>query len=138
MVFMVTIVYVCSIYLLFKNSKNRCRTLIIMFTILMAYMGVLKYIIQWRSWWYNSCLCFCVGLAYPLYERKIDEFMNKRWKIVALFFIWQILFVLTRTKFAGNQTPIKLLLDNILCSLFCAGSIDFCSQYKIENRITEF
>lgn len=125
-------------YLLFKNSKNKRRTLMIMFAIFMVYMGVFKYIIQWGSWWYNSCLCFCVGLAYPFYERTIDEFMNKRCKTVALFFVWQILFVLTRTKLAGNQTPIKLLLDNIVCILFCVFVAALCSQYKIGNRITEF
>lgn len=126
-------------YLLFKNSsKNRRRTLMITFAIFIVYMGLFKYIIQWGSWWYNSCLCFCVGLAYPLYEGKIAEFMNKRWKIVALFFIWQILFVLTRTKLAGNQTPIKLLLDNIVCILFCVFVVALCSRYKIGNRITEF
>lgn len=78
------------------------------------------------SWWYDTILCFCVGIFYSLWREHIETILQK--------YYWLILSILTialvclRAYFVG-------LAYNGYCIIFCFFVVMLTMKFRINNSV---
>lgn len=68
-------------------------------------------------WWYNSVICFFIGILYCNFKKKIDEFLKNKYFIVitASLFVFALCYYYVCINF--NNNTFLTLFAEILCSL---------------------
>lgn len=87
-----------------KHNKN------LIFSAVVLCFVILLYLMKFEVYWYNSCLCFCIGILFAKYK---DNYLN-------LSIIKKIAIIL----FVGIGTGIALMYDGGPSSIFvCMGIV---------------
>lgn len=76
-IFVILILYLFTYisFLIFKNNQKLGAIGVLVLTL--GYIFVLKYFDLKESWWYDTSLCYSLGMFYSQYKTKIERFINK-------------------------------------------------------------
>lgn len=111
-----------SLYALFyisffyKNEEKYIFPKLIIFNILTFFLILLLAIYK-KHYWYNTLLCFNLGMFFSHFRKKIDTFLNKNSKTFYISFIIIIILFLVSFFKIETQSPlfiIKALLFSIM------------------------
>lgn len=79
-------------YLVFKFIKNEKANLIVLFIFIIAYMLVIANFKE--SWWYDTIICYPLGMLFSVYKDKFEKIINSNLKYyITLFISIVLLFV---------------------------------------------
>lgn len=84
-----------------------------------------------QSWWYDTLLCYPLGMWYAYYKEKIDGLLKKKFNMI--FIVISILFV-TLFKLRNNNFIIYEIMSCVFCILYTFATY----KYKISNSVLNF
>ncbi len=125
-------------YVAFKSSQKDKVRIAVLLSLAIGYILFFKYALRWGTWWYNSCVCFVLGVIFSEYESAIVNRLKKKVWIIGAFVLGGTTYLLTVTKLAGNQTLIKVATDQLSCAFFCIILVLICMHYNVKNKVTIF
>ena len=111
----------CCFYIAFKFFKVRTGIIFIIFSTIVYIMLCKNF--NKGSWWYNTSICFSIGIIFAMYKERIYEIYKKRYliKLVIIGALFGICMVLLHKKHWEVQyvTPIIfiILTTLLLCKL---------------------
>ena len=128
-IFVIMLAYLAT-YVSFKllniSHKNYALPCIITNILLLVLMVVLSYLKE--KWWYDTILCFGIGLLYSNYKCQIEEVVKKKFNI---FFVILLLMLVT---FSIIPIWAKGLIYNMFSIIFCLIIVMITMKFKINNR----
>lgn len=99
----------------------------IMTVIGMYFLSVFK-----EGYWYNTMMCFPLGMWFSYYKKKIDQWMQSRKIYLYTFFICLLLFVV------AYRTRGSLFMYVVWTLTFSVGIVLFTMKIEMKNRILEW
>lgn len=129
-VFVIIVLYIITnvIAKIFKNKldKKSLITITVCSIILIIILKILK-----ESWWYNTILCYPLGLWYGFYKDKIDDLIKRKYLYVffPLFAVFIALFYFRNYSF---------IVYEIVSCVFCILVVCFTYKVKLANKILGF
>ena len=87
-------------------------------------------------WWYNSAICFSLGMWYCRYKDKIDSLLNKRYVLSLLlsFIVLAVSYIMAVPHFNDSLTYV-LIAEIFACIGFCTLLIALSYRVKIGNKL---
>ena len=130
-IFAILVMYL-STYLVAKLNKNKInkKSIIIITMFSIIYIILMRLLKTGESWWYDTILCYPLGLLYGMYKEKIDNALRNRYIFVLMGTI--ILFTLLYI-FRSN-----LVVYELLAIVFCLLVVFITYKFKISNKILKF
>lgn len=133
-----------AFYLCFRLFGKKHGTFAIsIFTLLYISLMYIMYTyfnyLPFGFWWYNSAICFPLGIWYCALKEKIDIKIQNHYlvslSIIVLLFIATFVY-----SFENHGTDtFMLLIDQILCSaLFCLLLLILSMKFQISNPVLNF
>ncbi len=129
-------------YLATKLSKgNRKIHMLITWLGLLAYI-ILCMLLNYGSWWYNSCFAFGLGVVWAVYHEQIMEFFKRRFvaKFSLSFVLFLIIFsvpvVIDVCKLDYNKLALVILICQVIASLLFSAIVALAgTKVQFKNRI---
>ena len=91
---------------------------------------VVMYFAKDGSWWYDTILCYFVGILFSCYKEEINRFLNNKYLTSCLICLaLTVAFFLLRS---------HLIAYELLSIIFCIDILLFCACVKIENKVLFF
>lgn len=130
----VILLFYCIFYCSIKLSKGN-KTVIIISNIVGVIIFILFCImVKWGIYWYNSVLCFPLGIFWSAKKEKIDGFLQKKYwlKLVVIAFSYNL------SEKCLNNFNYNVVCYNITVMLFCALIFCFLMKNTFNNRLLRF
>lgn len=134
-IFYIIFYYSCKLWK--KNSSN----IIISVFIGLSIYSIACYILNYHSYWFNSCFTFCLGVIWAVYQKQIIKSVNNHYPIIfcacsALFLLFFLPLVLINDRFSGGI--IKLICEELSAILFCISVILLGEKVQFRNKMLGF
>lgn len=117
---------------IFKGNDKRAITLNLILTVIFSI--VLSKLLPYQTWWYNTLLCYPLGLIYSFNKDKINSFLfnNKNYAIILplLFIVFIIFYHYLRDS--------HWILYDIISILFSLIVILLTMKIKINNKFLKW
>ncbi len=125
--FAILIMYICT-YISFRLF-NKQKALLSCIAFSVAYILIVGYFKD-GTWWYNTVICFPVGIIISFYKDQINEFLQNR--------TLPVLIVCLLVTFTGFHFRSHFISYEIMSIFFVFVIILLCTHLKIENRLFLF
>ena len=120
------IVYLCFGMFIGKQNSYSMRAIACFF---LLGISVLALSCVKPSWWYDTMLCFGVGILYSVWRERVENVLQRYyWFIVPILFI--LLICIGKIPFS-----VKGLVYNTYCIVFCLLIVILTMKIKINNPI---
>ncbi len=130
-IFSILILYLIT-YIAFKIFKNNNRNAIILCSIItLTTMFLLSFFKE--PYWYNTMLCYPLGMFYSYYKDKIFEFLKNNKLYYPLFIFLIIIFFLVR-----KISTIHFMCYGILTIIFVLIVVLLTFKVKIYNKMLKW
>ena len=139
----ITILYI-AFYFSFKlfGNKNGVKVICLSTVSYITIMYILYKFFNCHSlgfWWYNSAICFAIGILYCNFKEKTDTFLKKHYIPLLLVSVIVIIPTYYHTSLHFNDGLISVLLAEILCSVaFSILVLLMSMKFKIANPVLNF
>ena len=120
------ITYIClKVDVSTENQYSYSRRIVISFSLLTVSVLVLSYLKP--SWWYDTMLCFGMGMFYSVWRERIEVILKRYyWPILSALFLLLICI--------GNiPYSVKGFVYNVYCIVFCLLVLMLTMKFKINN-----
>ena len=138
-VFTLLIMYL-GFYLAYRFIKYKGLALLSLTIFQVIYIILFRYVFHLGLWWVNSCFAFLLGILLADFKKEISNIFQKRYWIwllaVALAFVFTTL--IAKVPLAGNQSPLKILVDQLSVCCFCMLIYIYGMKFKMGNKATKF
>lgn len=134
-IFIILILYLFT-YLAFMISRKNDKPAIAMVAVLTAAMVLILMQSQRRYWW-DTAMCYPLGMVYYLIREKAEAFMNKK-KInyyISLFVSVVCTVVFLGLYYFAGRNPFAMILKNMVFAVFI---LLVTMKVKISNPILNF
>lgn len=129
-IFVIMLCYLIT-YICFKvnvstgNQYSYSKRIVISFSLLTVSVLVLSYLKP--SWWYDTMLCFGMGMFYSVWRERIEVILKRYyWPILSALFLLLICI--------GNiPYSVKGFVYNVYCIVFCLLVLMLTMKFKINN-----
>lgn len=136
----ITILYI-AFYFSFKVFGNKhgvksisLSTLAYIVVMYILYKFFNRYLLGF--WWYNSAICFAIGILYCNFKNKADSLLKKHYIPFLLFTVALIVPTYCYTSLHFNDGTTSVLLAEILCSMAFSGLVLLLSiKFQIGNPV---
>lgn len=121
---------------LFKNHYN--------YMIIAVLAGSVLYCIicnkmGFGTWWYNTCICFLLGMIWAIYEKQISAWLDKRWLISFLISLGgAVLFYQLARKYSHIGLQYHLTTHYLSSIFFCFTVIIAGKKLQFENKLLKY
>ena len=121
------IAYLCFRLPIVKKKEALVTRAILCFFVLGFSVLVLSFLKP--SWWYNTILCFGIGILYSVLRERIEPIMKR--------FYWLILSLLLIVFIALGETHycIRGFVHNAYCVVFCLLVVMLTMKIKVNNAV---
>lgn len=122
------IAYVCFRVQVKRNTGHTYDVKAIMCMILLGFsVVVLSYVKP--SWWYDTMLCFGVGMLYSVWRERIEVILKR--------YYWLILPMVLALLYLLDKSPYYLrgLVYNAYCIVFCLLVVMLTMKIKVNNAV---
>lgn len=130
--------YIATYFSALMTKKTICiQTIAITYLLSVAYIIIMCQLKPGQTWWYDTILCFPVGMLVAHFSDKLSKFFKKR-RVLSLLLssaLFAILFILTRK--LTNPTLYPYLYNLLSCSL-CFMLARLLFSFSIGNKILQF
>lgn len=129
-IFAILMMYLIT-YISFKlySDNDYLKNLLIHLFLTLVYMIGIKYILNKELWWYDTVLCYNVGMFYSFYSDKINRLLSKE-KIY--FTILSCLFILT---IFLKQNSNNVLNHFLLMISFALLIVIITKKISLDNKV---
>lgn len=118
-------------YISFLLIGNKCNwRLGAYLSLLLTMGGILCMYFLKQSWWYDTVLCYSVGMLYSLWREKIEKAVNKNQFIWLLCFVLSVAITIILTLYPLNI--VGSILRNIM---FAVSVVIMTMRIQFHNRI---
>ena len=109
-----------------KNKKAAFLSQIALTLLLMIFLNVFK---QGQTYWYNTMLCYPLGMIFSLYKEQITNYMKNNKKYIPIVLISAISFILFKKSIKYNYIFYYLMTISFTLSIvFATMKIQFKSK----------
>ena len=126
-IFIIMLCYL-MVFLCFRseNKDGSQHSYMMRAVICFCLLGVLVFALSRvkPSWWYDTMLCFGIGIFYSLWLEQIEIVLQKYYWLI--LFILTIMVVCLRSSFVG-------VAYNVYCIIFCILVVMLTMKFKINN-----
>ena len=112
-------------FLIFKNNHFKALLSIVFFSL--VYVFIFK--ILRNSYWYNTFLCFVIGMFYSLYKNDLEKVLKEKGVYIVVLFIFINLFLVY---FALKK---YFLIDLLLMIVFSLLIVLLSMKIKVGNKV---
>lgn len=124
-IFVIMLCYLMA-YLCFLTAKDGAYTMRAIICFFLLCISVLFLSRVKPSWWYDTMLCFGVGIFYSLWREHIEIILQK--------YYWLILFILTIVVVC-LRSSLGGLTYNGYCIIFCILVVMLTMKFRINNSV---
>lgn len=140
------VVAIVVFYLIFHfaikaGGKNKYAVMAIIALGEIAY-SICCYALGYGSWYYNSCLCFFLGIVWCMYQDQLENFFRNGygWKLAGTFLLFCIFFFIqyfTRKNYSGDILSALLILAGLelSCTFFSIFVVLLGHKVQFGNRL---
>ena len=129
--FTILVMYVgtYALYQLFSDVKKANN---VMLAFVLIYMFGMSYAKQ--SWWYNTALCYWLGLVYPDVKKLMEDIATKKWSYWGILITLSLFMIILHSVGIANAF-LNGVLYNIKSIAFMLLILLFSMRFAIGNRV---
>lgn len=115
-------------------SKTKTLSLAIFVTFFSLILYVALYALGKQSWWYNTLLCFPLGMWYSILKNRIDDLLQKN-KVYNYMFLFGFALLFCCVYILQRKFDVLSIVYSILSCLFCLLVTIITTKIKFDNFI---
>lgn len=130
-----------NFYVAYKLFKGKTSLLVVLIGTAL-YIALCK-IFGKGTWWYNTAICFTIGILFSIHKEKIEKFYkSKYWiKLIMVFFMFSISMILYTKKVTQLQYIIPIILIALITMILMkielkSISMNFINRISFEMYLT--
>lgn len=120
-------------YIAFSVFRNTKSAIYAMTLLVLAYIGVVSKYKGDAHWWYDTALCYVLGMIYAKFQYKIESVIDENFKTWIFSFIIMIVLYLASYLHKDNG-----LIYEFMIFAFTFGVAIFTMHIEINNKILEW
>ena len=137
----IVIFYLVSYLAIKAGGKNKYAVMAIVVLGELVY-SICCFALGSGSWYFNSCLCFFLGIVWCMYRDQLDHFFRKGygWKLLCTFLLLCIFFFIqyfSKKNYSGDILNALLFLagTELSCAFFSIFVVVLGHQLQFGNRL---